>query len=337
VLLAELDGRQPAFPLQIIDDIRGLPGIISAALTTHTPLSGARWTEPAVPAGQPVPERDNALFVGAGPRFFETMQMQLLAGREFAESDTASRPGVAIVNEAFAARHFPGTNPVGQHLATKLNGQPRDLEIVGLVRNTRWTGLRSAPYPTVYVAYTQITGDTFSTVAVRASGGLGALTSGLKQSLQSKVREASFDVLPLSTQVAHTLVQERMLATLAGAFGLLALTLVCVGMYGLLAYSVAERTKEIGIRMALGAQAVWVVQLVLRDGARLIAMGVALGLPAAWLASRWTKSMLFGVTPMDPAAIGGALALLAAAALVASYLPARRASRLDPLTALRHE
>jgi putative ABC transport system permease protein len=337
VLLAELNGRQPAFPLQIIDDIRGLPGIISAALTTHTPLSGARWTEPAVPAGQPVPERDNALFVGAGPRFFETMQMQLLAGREFAESDTASRPGVAIVNEAFAARHFPGTNPVGQHLATKLNGQPRDLEIVGLVRNTRWTGLRSAPYPTVYVAYTQITGDTFSTVAVRASGGLGALTSGLKQSLQSKVREASFDVLPLSTQVAHTLVQERMLATLAGAFGLLALTLVCVGMYGLLAYSVAERTKEIGIRMALGAQAVWVVQLVLRDGARLIAMGVALGLPAAWLASRWTKSMLFGVTPMDPAAIGGALALLAAAALVASYLPARRASRLDPLTALRHE
>ena len=127
------------------------------------------------------------------------------------------------------------------------------------------------------------------------------------------------------------------MATLAGAFGLLALTLVSVGLYGLLAYRVAQRTKEIGIRIALGAQAGWVVGLMLRDGARLVAIGVALGLPAAWLASRWTKSMLFGVTPTDPGAIGGALAVLTAAALIASYLPARRASRLDPLTALRHE
>lgn len=127
------------------------------------------------------------------------------------------------------------------------------------------------------------------------------------------------------------------MATLAGAFGLLALALVCVGLYGLLAYSVAQRTKEIGIRMALGAQAGWVVRLVLRDGARLIATGVVLGLPAAWIASRWTKSMLFGVTPMDAGAIAAALALLTTAALLAAYLPARRASRLDPLTALRHE
>ena len=337
VLLAELDGRRPALPPRITDDIRLLPGVVSAALTTHTPLSGSRWSEPAVPAGQPIPERDNALFVGAGPRFFETMQMQLLAGREFAESDTASRPRVAIVNEAFAERHFPGVNAVGQHLSTRVNGHRSDLEIIGVVRNTQWTGLRAAPPPTVYVAYAQISGDTFSTVAVRAAGGPGRLPFALQQLLQSNVPGASFDVHPLSSQVEATLVQERMMATLAGAFGLLALSLVCVGLFGLLAYGVAQRTKEIGIRMALGAHAGRVVQLVLRDGARLVGIGIALGLPAAWLASRWTKSMLFGVTPTDPTAIGGALALLTVAALLASYLPARRASRLDPLTALRHE
>jgi ABC-type antimicrobial peptide transport system permease subunit len=134
-----------------------------------------------------------------------------------------------------------------------------------------------------------------------------------------------------------TLVQERMLATLAGAFGVLALILVCVGLYGLLAYSVAQRTKEIGIRMALGAQAQWVLKLVLRDGARLVAIGIGLGLPVAWFATRWTKSMLFGVTPTDPGSIGAALVVLTGAALVAAYVPARRASRLDPLRALSHE
>lgn len=337
VLLAEIDGRRPALPQQIIDDLRRLPGVVSVAWTTHTPLSGSTWSEPAVAAGQPIPERDNALFVGAGPRFFETMQIPLLAGREFTDRDTASRPGLAIVNEAFAQRHFAGVPPVGQRLSTRIDGQRRDLEIVGLVRDTRWRDLRTAPYPTVYVAYAQISGETFNTIAIRATGGLGRLTTDLRQSLQSIVPGASFDVHPLSTQVQATLVQERMMATLAGAFGLLALSLVCVGLYGLLAYSVAQRTKEIGIRMALGAQAGLVVRLVLRDGARLIAIGVALGLPAAWVASRWTKSMLFGVTPTDPGAIGTALAVLTAAALVASYLPARRASRLDPLAALRHE
>jgi len=127
------------------------------------------------------------------------------------------------------------------------------------------------------------------------------------------------------------------MATLATAFGLLALTLACIGLYGLLAYSVAQRTKEIGIRMALGAQGARVVTLVLKGGARLVLVGIALGLPAMWAASRWVESMLFGVTRTDPATIGGAIVLLMAAAQLAAYLPARRASRLDPLGALRHE
>jgi ABC-type antimicrobial peptide transport system permease subunit len=265
------------------------------------------------------------------------MQMQVLSGREFGDRDSAQSPPAAVVNEVFAQRHFGHRNPVGQHLAAVVRGERRDLEIVGLVRNTRAAGLREAPPPTVYVAYAQLTGDFPTTLVVRISGSIGRAASAVQQAVQSKLPGAAIELLPLSTQMEATIVQERMMATLAAGFGLLALTLACVGLYGLLAYSVAQRTKEIGIRMALGAQGGWVIALVLRGGARLVLIGVALGLPLAWAASRWVKSLLFGLTPSDPAVIVGAIVLLTAAAQLAAYLPARRASRLDPLVALRDE
>ena len=337
VLLVDLEGRRTAVPLALLDDVQRLQGVASATLSTHTPLSGAVWSEPAVPAGQPIPERDNAFFIGAGPGFFTTMQIPVLSGRAFTERDSADGPAVAIVNEVFAQRHFANQNPVGQHLSANVRGERRDLEIVGLVRNTNAAGLRAAPPATVYVAYAQLTGDFPTTLAVRATGALGQVSSAIQQELQSRLPGAPIEVRALSAQVEATIVQERMMATLAGGFGLLALTLACVGLYGLLAYSVAQRTKEIGIRMALGAQGTRVVALVLKHGARLVLIGIALGLPAAWVASRWVESMLFGLTPADPVAIGGAILLLTSAAQLAGYIPARRASRVDPLVALRHE
>jgi predicted permease len=337
VLLVDLEGRRTAVPRKLLEDVQRLPGVVSASLSTHTPLSGSVWSEPAVPAGQPIPERDNAYFIGAGSRFFATMQIQLLSGREFTDRDSADGPAVAVVNEVFAQRYLANQNPVGQRLWASVRGQRRDLEIVGVVKNTNAAGLRAAPPPTVYVAYAQLTGDVPTTLAVRATGPLGRVSSAIRQALQSKLPGAPIEVRPLSAQVEATIVQERMMATLAGGFGLLALTLACVGLYGLLAYSVAQRTREIGIRMALGAQGTRVVALVLEGGARLVLIGIALGLPAAWAAARWVESMLFGLTPTDPAAIGGAIVLLTAAAQLAAYLPARRASRLDPLAALRHE
>jgi putative ABC transport system permease protein len=337
VLLVDLEGRRTAVPRELLEDVQRLPGVVSASLSTHTPLSGSVWSDAAVPAGQPIPERDNAYFTGAGSQFFTTMQIHLLSGREFTDRDSADGPAVAVVNEMFAERYLANQNPVGQHLSANVRGQRRDLEIVGLVKNTNAYGLRAAPPPTVYVAYAQLTGDFPTTLAVRATGPLGRVSSAIQQLLQSKLPGAPIEVRPLSAQVEATMVQEHMLATLAGAFGLLALTLACVGLYGLLAYGVAQRTKEIGIRMALGAQAARVVALVLKGGARLVLIGIALGLPAAWAASRWVESMLFGLTPTDPVAIGGAIVLLTAAAQLAAYLPARRASRLDPLAALRHE
>ncbi len=337
VLLVDLEGRRAAVPREVVDDLQRVPGVVSASVSTHTPLSGSIWSEPAVPAGQPIPENDNAHFVGAGPRFLATLQMRLLAGREFTDQDSAGSPGVALVNEAYAQRFFQNRNPIGEHLAATVRGERRDLEIVGLVQNANAAGLRVQPPPTVYVAYTQLAGDLPTTITVRAAGSPGAAAAAIERELRSRLPGLPIEARPLSTQVQATMVQERMMAALASGFGLLALTVACIGLYGLLAYTVAQRTREIGIRMALGAQRTRVVAQVLRGGTRLVVIGIALGLPAAWSASQWVESMLFGLTPTDPAVTGAAVVVLMMAALLAAYLPARRASRVEPLIALRHE
>jgi predicted permease len=340
VLLVDLEARQTAVSQHLVDDLLPLPGVLSASVSTHTPLSGAIWSEPAVPIGQPLPERDTAFFVGAGPHFFATMQIPLLSGRAFTETDTADSAAVAVVNEKFAERYFAGQNPLGQHLSAKVRGRRRDLEVIGVVKNTNAAGLRQPPPPMVYVSYAQVTGGDFPvypTLEVRAAGALGQVAVAVRQALQRRLPNETIDVRSLSMQVDATIVQERMMAALAGAFGLLALTLACVGLYGLLAYSVARRVTEIGIRMALGAQRKQVIVDVLGRAARLVAIGVAVGAPAAWAASRWVESMLFGLTPTDPTTIGGAVILTALAAQIAAYIPAQRASRVDPLVALRHE
>jgi predicted permease len=321
----------------IVEAVRRVPGVTVASVTTHTPLSGSNWSEPAGRAGQPIPDRDNALFVGAGPRFFATMGTAVLAGREFTERDSRDSPAVAVVNEAFAAQHFGRANPIGEHLAARVRGERRDLEIVGIAKNTSASGLRAAPPPTVYVAYRQLTGDVPSTIVVRAGESVGRVSSALQQTIQSRAPETAIEVKALSSQVQASIVQERMLATLGSGFGLLALTLTCVGLYGLLAYGVAQRTREIGVRIALGAHPSRVVRIVLSDGARLVTVGIAAGVPIAWAASRWVESLLFGRTPTDPAVLGGAIVMLVVAAQAAAYLPARRASRVDPLVALRHD
>ena len=155
--------------------------------------------------------------------------------------------------------------------------------------------------------------------------------------IRARLPDPTINIRGLTEQVDASLAQERAMATLASAFGLLALSLACIGLYGVVAYSVARRTKEMGIRMALGAQRRRVIGMIVKGAVRLVVVGIALGLPAAWAASRWVKSMLFGLTPTDPTTMTGAALVLASAALLAAYVPARRASRVDPMTALRHE
>lgn len=337
VLIIELQGRRSAIPNDLLDEARRVPGVVSASVSTHTPLSGAVWSDIAVPRGQPIPERDTAYFVGAGPRFFETMQTAVRSGREFTERDSVAAPPVAIVNDAFVRRYFPDQNPLGQHLSAIVRGERKNLEIVGLSSDTSAAGLRNPPPATVYVSYLQLPDGIPTTLVVRAIGSPNRIASALQRALQPRLPSVPIEVLPLSAQVDAAMVQERVMATLAGAFGVLALVLACVGLYGLLAYSVARRVKELGIRMALGAQRGRVVALVLAGAVRLVSVGVLLGLPAAWAASRGVQSMLFGVNPADPLTVAGALLLLTAAALVAACAPAYRASRVDAMVALRHD
>jgi predicted permease len=337
VLIVTVEGRGTALPSDTLSDLQRLPGVAAASLATHTPLSGATWSDAAVPAGKPMPPRDNAVFIGADPSFFDALQIRLLAGRPFTDRDVPAGPFVAVVNERYAQQHFAGVNPVGQQLTAVVAGRREDLEIVGLARNVHTAGLRQAPRPIVYVPYVQLPKERQPSLIVRASGSIAGTASVVQQTLQAKVPTASVNVRALSTQVASTIVQERMLASLAGAFGLLALGLTCIGLYGLLAYTVEQRTREIGIRMALGAERSRVVRSVLAGGARLVLIGIVLGLPVAWAASRSIAAMLFNLTPMDPLTIGASILMLALAAQIAAYLPARRASAVDPLVALRHE
>jgi putative ABC transport system permease protein len=342
----DLVARRTAFPKELLDELQRIPGVVSVSVSTHTPLSGSTWSEPAVPTGQPLPQNDNAYFVGAGPRFFETLQTPLLAGREFTERDSGTTPGVAVVNEAFAARHFPNEGPVGQHLSAMVRGRPTDLEIVGVAKNSNLAGLRNAAPPAVYVPYYQLPGrdqaakftsDFPTTLEIRANHSLSRVAVAIRNELQATLPNAPIEVRSLSTQVDARLVQERLLARLAGAFGVLALILAFIGLYGLLAYGVLQQARETGIRMALGAQRSVVIATVVKRAFALVLVGIAFGLPAALVASRWVKSMLFGLTSTDPGTIMGAALLLMMTAVAAAYFPARRAADTDPMIALRHE
>jgi predicted permease len=343
VLLVELDGqregyrdaRLKAFYMDLVDRVRQVPGVVSASISSHTPLSGATWSEAVVPKGQLVPERDNAIFIAASPGFFATMQTPLVSGRDVDGRDQGS-PSVAIVNQAFAARFFPSQNPVGQYLSATVTRPLSDLQIVGVVKDVTTLSLRLSPSPTVYVSYLQRAPGTDALV-IRVAGSLSQAVSAIRKQLQPSFPNTSIEVVALSDQVERTLVQERLMANLAGGFGVLGLALACVGLYGLLGYSVVRRTREIGIRMALGAQRSGVLWLIAGRALRLVAVGVAVGLPSAWVASRWVGSMLFGLTAVDPSVIAGAVGVLTMAAMVAAYVPAKRATRVDPTTALRHE
>jgi putative ABC transport system permease protein len=336
VVLVSLDPRKVG-ARDVVAEIAALPGVTRAAMATHTPLSGAFWSEPFVPAGQPVPDKDTALAIGAGAGYFETLGVRILAGRPFEATDTAGGLPVAIVNEAYAREYFPGRSPVGQTLSTRMRRVVRQLTIVGVAEDTRSSSLRSEPPQIVYVAYPQLPDEQRMNLLVRGPGGPGAVARTIEQVVRAATPGSPYEPIALADQIGATLVRERILALLAAGFGLLALLLAAIGLYGLVAYGVTERTRELGVRLALGARRVQILGLVFKDAARLVVVGALLGVPAAWLATGWVKTLLFGVTPADPLTAAGALGALATAAFVAAWLPARRASRTDPLIALRHE
>jgi predicted permease len=278
-----------------------------------------------------------------GPAFFTTMQIPILAGRDFDERDRPGSPAVAVINEVFAKANFGDRNPLGQHLTLREAGEgdrlARDMEIVGVSRNARYGGLTRAIPPVVYMPYDQGYPQPDQMVyALRTSGDpLRYVTSVREVVRQADARVPVSEVRTQAADIDQTIHQEITFAELCSGFAILALVIAGVGLYGTVSYNVARRTGEIGIRMALGAQRGGVVRMVLREVLVLVAGGLAIGMAAALGTSRFVASFLYGMKANDPLTLTLAVMTLLSTALVAGYAPARRASRIDPMIALRQE
>lgn len=348
VLLVNLDPRHAGYKgarllalyEELLQRIGGIPGVQSASFSWNTPLSGLINSDPVLVDGQ-VPQHAshrNASFNNVSPGYFATLEIPLLLGRDFGLRDNAASQPVAIVNEEFVRTFLNGGDPLGRRVSSQESPDWQNMEIVGVVKNTASSNLRVSPPPSVYVPYFQIVKNPGeATIEIRALGSLARVADAIRREIHNRLPDTALTIVPFTKQIQNALVQERLVATLASFFGLLALVLAAVGLYGLMAYTVARRRSEIGVRMALGATRNNVLGLVLRAAFGLVVAGVMVGLPLALASSIFVSKMLFGVRPADPVTVGAAAALLVFVATVAAYLPARRASKVDPLTALRYE
>jgi len=272
--------------------------------------------------------------------YFKTLGTPLLAGRDFKETDSPSAPKVAIVNEEFARQLMGGQNPIGKSFrreATSLEPE-LDFQIVGLVATTKYIDLRDDPTPIVYlpVAQQPIQGSDIQFVA-RSSGSFADLTSRIRSLAADINPRVAITFQNFHTMIRDSLLQERLMATLSGFFGFLAALLATVGLYGMISYMVVRRTNEIGIRMALGADRSGILAMILREAGGLLAIGVGVGVILSVAGARTAKALLYGLKSYDPLTLIGAVVLLAVVAVAASTLPAQRASKLDPMVALREE
>jgi predicted permease len=329
----------------VLARVEGLPGVRSASLSTKIPLGGGQLgIAVRVPGFTPSSEQDRTISLNqVSPGYFQTFGIALRTGRVFADSDSETAPRVALLNESAARFYFGDRNPIGEQIT--IIHRFSDYQVVGVVKDSRYNNLREPDARMIYVPILQpidllLPLDQLGqlALAVRADDRPTEMTN----SIRSEVRAAGSDILltniaTLNERIDRTLLQERSIATLSLIFGLLALLLAAIGLYGVLSYDVARRTHEIGVRLALGASSRRVVQLVMRETLGWVVLGVTLGLGAALATTRWVEGLLFGLKPRDPLTMGLAALVLLAVAAVAGYLPARRAARVDPLVALRRE
>jgi putative ABC transport system permease protein len=320
------------------DELKTLPGVSATAISTTMPLSGSDIGVGFTIEGRPADPatRLSAQYFGISPEYFSTLGIPLLRGRAFTERDGASAPDVVIVNDTFAARHWPNEDALGKRITIGYNKTgPR--EIVGIVGGVKNGALTDVAEPQMYTTFEQ-TPWPFLAVVVRTTSAPESAAAAMRGLLaRIDPMEAPGDVKTLDQYVARSVATPRFTAFLVGGFAVFALLLAGFGLFSVMAYSVAQRQREFGIRMALGAQAGDVRTMVLGQALRTGAIGVVLGFVAAPVATRVLSSLLFGVSPTDPATFAGVAATLAAVLLLAAYLPARRATRVDPMRALRTE
>jgi predicted permease len=329
--------RAQAVQVAALAGLRALPGVRSASAGALLPVGGGLWDRGVRVEGHAsqTGEPEQVAFNAVAPAYFATLGTPLRAGREFSDRDTASSPFVAIVNESFARAFFGNRSALGRHIASV----GVSYEIIGVVGDAKYQTLRESTLRTMYIPWTQRDEPGSYGYLVRVDQGDPLR---LSSSISRALREAdpSLRVFRLSTYaewIDATIPTERLMATLGSVFGLLALLLAGVGMFGLLAFQVARRTNELGVRTVLGASRWSMMRLVLRDVLMMLVPGVAIGTAVALMVTGVTRNLLFGLTPTEPAVFVGAASILAAAALAAGWVPARRASSIDPLVALRHE
>jgi len=333
------------FNKQLLDRISTLPGVKSATIAYDPPLQ-SNWLDSFEIEGR-VPSSDNqspsANFIPVGPNYFETVSVQLVAGRKFTALDDQDHPGVAIVNESFVKHYFPNENALGQRLRPSppariwRNQRLTSFEIVGLVRDVKLAGLEAPSEPAYYLPAAQAPlGD--MTLLVRTTTDPLSVVGAVRGAVLSiDPNQPISNVSTLEKVVDESVAQRRLNMLLMGLFGALAMLLSAVGIYGLLSHAVTQRTQEMGIRMALGAQVSDVLKLVLKQGMMLALIGEAIGLVGALALTRLIRGLLFGVTPNDLTTFVVVAGVLGIVALMACYLPARRATKVDPLIALRYE
>jgi predicted permease len=338
------DPRMIAMFQQIEERVEAVPGVKSASFASFLFAQGS-WNTGIHVEGKASDENINVKHNVIGNDYFSVMQIPLLAGRRFGPQDTATSQRVAVISERMAKDLFPpGTNPIGRRYSegtdhsTGTARLSKDyFEIVGIVKDVKFSGLQEPPQYIDYVPNPQHPWR-YGTLAVRYDGNLTAISNAVQQAIHSVDRTLPISrVSTLDEQVSRTVTNQRLVAELSAFFGLLAIFLSCIGIYGLMSYLVSRRTSEIGIRMALGAARSNVRWLVMRDVVLLIAIGIVVGVPATLIGSRLVSTMLYGLKATDPLSFISATAALCLVALLAGYLPARRASRIDPTVALRYE
>ncbi|MGA3091925.1 MAG: ABC transporter permease [Terriglobales bacterium] len=333
------DRRQP-FKRDLLAQVRAIPGVDGAAETELVPLSGNASNNDIWMDGQDSGQKKTVDKSWVSPGYFQTLETPLLAGRDFDERDTATSPKVAIVNQSFARILAHGANPVGMsfHLPVGPHHPEFIVQIVGLVQDTKYHDLHDENIPIAFIPVAQDTDpDDFDTLMIRSHAPPGDTISAVKRGLAVANPQISLTFHVFESDIRDTLVRERLMATLSGFFGFLAAVLAVIGLYGVMSYIVQRRTHEIGIRVALGAGRLRIMGMILLEALLLLAIGIVLGLGLSVAMGKAASSLLFGVKPADPLTLGLAAALLAAAAAAASYLPARRASKVDPMVALRCE
>ena len=342
------DARYPkpeqaaAFYQTLLDRVKAMPGVEAVSAVVPQPLSGDMMMISFDIEGRNIPkgERPVSHFRSISLDYFSVMKIPLLAGRAFTERDDAHGPGVVIVNETFAKRHFPNESPIGKHVkpGIALEGEPIWREIVGVVKDVKHRQSLSRDYePEYYLPHAQMPINNMNLV-VRATNDPRSLAGAIQHEVQSLDRDIPvYRIKTLEQYLGVAVSQPKFNALLLSLFAGLALLLTAIGLYGVMAYSVVQRAQEIGIRIALGARTGDVLKMVLRQGLKLTALGLLIGLAAAYALTRYMQSLLFGVRAADPLTFAAIALLLIAAALLACWIPARRATKVDPMVALRCE